>query len=60
MIGRILLVAVAVALLLAMIGRRRVPKEPDRPAVQAARKCPGCGAYVVGDGGCATPGCSGK
>ncbi|HET9067891.1 MAG TPA: hypothetical protein VFN28_04550 [Amaricoccus sp.] len=59
MIGRIALLALAVVLLLAIIGKLRLPKPPGRPAVQAARKCPECGAYMVGDGPCTTPGCRG-
>jgi hypothetical protein len=59
MIGRIAIVVLAVALLLAMIGKLRLPKAPGRPAVQSARKCPACGAYMVGDGPCTTPGCRG-
>lgn len=58
MIGRVVLVVAAVVLLLAMIGRRRVPGPPETKAVERARKCPGCGAYIVGQGGCTTPGCS--
>jgi hypothetical protein len=57
MIGRAVLLVIAVGLLMAMIGRWRLPKPPARPAVQSARKCPDCGAYVVGDGPCTTPGC---
>lgn len=58
MIGRILLIGLAVVLLLAMVGKLRLPKAPGRRAVEAARKCPGCGAWVVGEGPCTTPGCS--
>ena len=48
MIGRVVLILIAVALLMAMIGKLRLPKRPERPAVQSARKCPDCSAYVVG------------
>lgn len=57
MIGRIILIAAAVTLLVAMLGKLRLPRPPERKAVERARKCPGCGAYVVGEGGCTTPGC---
>jgi hypothetical protein len=57
MIGRVLLLLLAVAIVMAMIGRLRLPKPPRRPAVQSARKCPNCGAYVVGDGPCTSPEC---
>ena len=57
MIGRIVLLLIAAALLMAILGRLRLPKPPGRPAVQSARKCPDCGAYMVGDGPCASPEC---
>jgi hypothetical protein len=57
MIGRIVLLLIAVAIVMAMIGRLRLPKPPGRPAVQSARKCPDCGAYVVGDEPCTSPEC---
>jgi hypothetical protein len=57
MIGRIVLIGLAVLLLLAFIGKLRLPKRPERPAVQKACKCPRCGAYVVGHAPCASPGC---
>lgn len=49
MIVRVALVVIAVALLLAMLGRLRRPKVGGRPArrVEAARKCPACGSYVL-------------
>ncbi len=60
MIGRVVLVLVAVALFLAIIGKLRLPQVPQRPkdkAVESARKCPGCGAYVLADQPCTSPGC---
>jgi hypothetical protein len=51
MIGRVVLLLIAVALILAFIGKLRLPRLPKRPAGRAvaqARKCPDCGAYVVG------------
>jgi hypothetical protein len=57
MIGRVVLLLVAVALLMAMLGKLRLPKRPERPAVQSARKCPDCGAYVVAGQPCTSPEC---
>ena len=57
MIGRVVLLLLAVVLLLAILGKLRLPKRTERPAVQAARKCPDCGAYVVAGQPCTTPGC---
>jgi hypothetical protein len=49
MIGRLALIVIAVALLFALLGRLGRPKVGGRPArrVESARKCPGCGAYVL-------------
>jgi hypothetical protein len=60
MIGKLVLIGLALVLFLAMIGKLRLPKAPEPPAVEKARKCPGCGAYVVGDAACTTPGCRGE
>jgi len=62
MIGRIILLTIAVALILAFIGKLRFPKLPRRPegkSIEPARKCPDCGAYVVGSlpEPCARPDC---
>ena len=59
MIGKLVLVALAVIVFLAMLGKLRLPERPKPPAVEKARKCPGCGAYMGGDRPCATPGCRG-
>lgn len=51
MIRAVLLFLVIIAIL-AMIGKWRLPNLPRRrsgTAIQAARKCPTCGAYNVGD-----------
>ena len=51
MIGRAVILLIAVSLLVAMIGKLRAPRVPPgpaKPAVQAARKCPVCDAYVLG------------
>ena len=49
MIGRLALLTIAVALLLAILGKLGRPKVGGRPArrVESARKCPACGAYVL-------------
>lgn len=50
MIGRIALIVIAVTLLLAMMGKLTRPKVGrDKAArrMESARKCPGCGAYVL-------------
>jgi hypothetical protein len=62
MIGRVVLLLIAVAIVLAMIGKLRLPRLPRRPAgkaIEPARKCPDCGAYVVGSRPepCARPDC---
>ena len=51
MIGRAVMLLVAVVLLLAMIGKWTTPRVPPRrsgPTVELARKCPDCDAYVLG------------
>ena len=57
MMGRIVLILAAVALLVAMLGKLRLPGTPEKKTVERARKCPGCDAWIVGEGGCTTPGC---
>ena len=57
MIGRVLLILIAVVLLLAMLGRLRLPRRPQRPAVESARKGPRCGAYVMAGQPCTSPEC---
>jgi Fe-S-cluster-containing hydrogenase component 2 len=48
------LVVVALMLLAGMIGRRFAPRVDRRrqPAVEAAQKCPACGAYRLADAPC--------
>jgi len=50
MIGRALLLFIAVWLAVRLARQWFALKAPprDRPMVQGARKCPDCGAYVVG------------
>jgi hypothetical protein len=51
MIVRLALLVLVVALVLAVVGkwrRRELPGRRGRPAVEAARKCPVCGTYVLG------------
>ena len=50
MIVRVALLVLIVALVLAVVGKWRRRELPGgrRPAVEAARKCPGCGTYVLG------------
>ena len=51
MIGRAIMLLLAVVLFFALIGKwatPRVPRGRSRPAVESARKCPDCGAYVLG------------
>ena len=55
MIGRMALILIAVALLVAMLKRlTRSTVGRDKPArrVVSARKCPGCGAYVLDGQAC--------
>jgi hypothetical protein len=52
-----------VGLLVGMAYRAVFPKPPrprTRAQVETARKCPGCGAYRLGDGQCPTPDCPSK
>ena len=58
MIGRIILIAAAVTLLVAMLGKLRLPRPPERKAVERARKCPGCGAGVAAKGAASIKGAS--
>lgn len=54
------LILVALLLLAGMIGRSFAPRVDNprkRPVVEAARKCPACGAYVLGDAACARADC---
>lgn len=43
-------------IILAMFGKLRVPRLPRRKRpenkITDARKCPDCGAYILGDGAC--------
>ncbi len=50
MIARLLLLLIVTYLALRLVGRWRPLKSPPPagPAVQASRKCPQCGTYVVG------------
>ncbi|MFO1208296.1 MAG: hypothetical protein U1E40_03640 [Amaricoccus sp.] len=60
MIARILLVLVVGYLLLRVLGQwRALQRQRGGPRVEAARKCPDCGAYVVGAKSevCARAGC---
>jgi hypothetical protein len=54
MIGRVALILVAVALLLAIMGKLSRPKVGRRKTgrVESARKCPECGAYVIEGAAC--------
>ena len=50
MIVRMALLLLIVVLVLAVLGKWRrleLPRRRSRPAVEAARKCPSCGAYVL-------------
>ena len=47
MLRAVLLFLIVVAVLGA-VGKWRLPRPPRGPAVEAARKCSVCGAYVVG------------
>jgi hypothetical protein len=48
MIVRLALLVLIVVLVLAVVGKwRRLPRRGSRPAVEAARKCPVCGTYVL-------------
>ena len=50
MIGRMALILIAVALLLALLGKlKRTKVGKDKPArrVKSARQCPSCGAWVI-------------
>jgi hypothetical protein len=55
MIGRMALILIAVALLVAMLRkltRPKVGRSKPAPRVATARKCPACGAYVLDDQAC--------
>jgi hypothetical protein len=53
MIIKAVLLFLVVIALLGMTGRfRRKPGDKSRPAVETARKCPACGAYLVGKTPC--------
>jgi hypothetical protein len=62
MVKAVLLFLIVIAVL-GMFGKWRLPKQlprgPRRPAVEAARKCPVCGAYGVGEARapCTRPDC---
>ena len=50
MIGRMALILIAIALLLAMLGklsRSKVGRDKEARRVRSARKCPACGTYVL-------------
>lgn len=53
----VLLLAFVLMSLASRYIRPRVPPKPRGPAIETARKCPGCGAYMVEGGGCTTPDC---
>jgi len=62
MIVRLALLLLAVILVLGVVkrlGKRRVGRPPAPPPIEAARRCPDCDAYVVGDRPepCARPDC---
>lgn len=55
-----LLLLLALAALAAMLRRQFGPPRTGRakgPVIEAARKCPGCGAYVLDGAPCARPEC---
>ncbi len=53
MLKAVLVFLVAMALLgLVGKGRPKMPRAGRDPKIQAARKCPSCGAYVIGDAPC--------
>lgn len=54
-----LLVLLALLALAGMIARRLGPpaRKTRRPAIEAARKCAACGAYVLAGAPCARPDC---
>ncbi|HYN45884.1 MAG TPA: hypothetical protein VES64_04255 [Allosphingosinicella sp.] len=63
MILKLLIVLVLAFVLLSMTSRYLRPKVPPKakgPAIETARKCPECGAYVVGAGPCEQPGCASR
>ncbi len=39
-------------LALGMFGKLRLPGTRKRRGIKTARKCPSCGAYLIGDGPC--------
>jgi hypothetical protein len=62
MIVRIVIVALVLLLVATRVRRwlrRHLPARSPGPAVEAARKCPDCGAYVIGSRPepCARPDC---
>ena len=54
------LLVLALMLLAGMIGRRFAPRagRRDKPAVEAAQKCPTCGAYTLAGAPCERAGCA--
>ena len=55
MIGRVALIVIAAALLVAMIKRSlraKVPAARPPRRVESTRKCPACGAYVIDGEAC--------
>jgi hypothetical protein len=60
MILRILIVLALLALACVKLRQwlgPRIPPRPSGPPVEAGRKCPDCGAWVVGAKPCARPDC---
>lgn len=59
MISKIALLAVALLILAGALAKwRKTDAEPDK-AIEPARKCPDCGAYVIGPGPCPCAGPAG-
>jgi hypothetical protein len=50
MIFKVVTLFLAFILLVGMIGKFIAPRRPrgSEPAIEAARKCPECGSYVIG------------
>ncbi len=63
MTGKALVIVLALMLLAGMVGRSlgiRGASRPKTPPIETARKCPTCGAYLVGSAQCDRPGCAGS
>jgi ribosomal protein L32 len=53
MLKAVLVFLVAMAMLgLLGKGRRRMPRAGRDAKIEAARKCPSCGAYIIGEAPC--------